>query len=76
MKWTIKNYHYEERRDKDGNKKRVRVNTHRASTNFNFSDWKDMSDKIDILFFLEKLYAVRVHCTKNFRYSPKAKKMF
>lgn len=51
-----------------------RVDTHKATGKFGFTEWKDMSDKIDILFFLEKLSAVRLHVTKTFRLSPKAER--
>lgn len=33
-----------------------------------------MSDKIDVLFFLEKLNAIRLHVFDNIRYSPVAQK--
>ena len=83
VKWHIQCYHYEDRkvtvRDKDGNTrtetKRVRVNTHAASGHFEFTEWKDLSDSIDILFFIEKLRAVRLHVYDNIRYSPKAERM-
>ena len=78
--WHIQCYHYEDRKvtrkDKDGNThtetKRVRVNTHAASGNFDFEDWKDLSDKVDILFFLERISAVRLHVYDEIRYSTVA----
>ena len=56
--------------------KKVRVNTHRGAGEFKITDWKDMSDNIDILFFLEKLNAVRLHVFDNIRFSPAARKNY
>ena len=78
--WHIQCYHYEDRqvtrKDADGNTvtetKRERVNTHSASDKFHFEDWKDLSDKIDILFFLERISAVRLHVYDDIRYSTVA----
>jgi hypothetical protein len=54
----------------------VRVDTHSARAQFEFEDWKDMSDKIDILFFIEKITAIRLHVYDDFRYSNKALRMY
>lgn len=51
------------------------MNTHSAVSHFDYTDWKDLSDKIDILFFIENLRAVRLHVYDNIRYSPKAQRM-
>lgn len=69
-----------EKEDDEGNKyteeEQVRVNTHHADGEFEYEDWKDMSDKVGILFFIEKLTAVRLHVYDNIRYSPKAQRMY
>ena len=84
MTFHISCYHYETRyetkkRD-DGSEyteeRQEKVVTHTASQEFDFSEWKDMSDKVEILFFIEKLSAVRLHCSDDVRYSPKAKRMY
>lgn len=77
VKWYIQCYHYKEthhtRFDKKGKRytetETERINTHSAFGHFEFEEWHDFSDKIDILFFLGRVSAVRLNIIQDFRYS-------
>jgi len=56
------------------NKKKRRVNTHRATQSFNFSKWEDRSPPAETLHFLSVLLLTRLHTSKTISYSPRAKR--
>jgi len=76
----IQNYHYETRtehyRDKDGNTqtrtKRVRVNTHRATEEYRFSDWVDRSPPSSGLRYIDNFLLTRLYTFKYVLLSPRA----
>ena len=71
---TIQNYHYETRTTGTGRNRRttrVRVNTHKASSEFRYVEWSDdSSSEYALQSVVDKIKLTRLEVRKNFDFSP------
>ena len=76
INWHISCYHYRYSRDSKGRRKKHRVNTHRASYQFQTPLFKDQSPDPSNLHYLDMLKLSRFHTDKIINFTPEALKRY
>jgi hypothetical protein len=74
--FKIKCYHYENRRDNNGNTKRVRVDTHSAEQRFHFTGWVDRSPPASSIDYLNNLLVCRLNIEEIIDMAPVVRKRY
>ena len=74
--YKIQCYHWETRRDNNGNEKRVRVNTHAAEERFTFTGWVDRSPPATSIDYIAKLLVCRLNIDEIIDMAPVVRKRY